>query len=405
VTCKKYKITIDLTYTLTQKTGIGAFAYYFAKSLIFSATNSINQHIFYYLFYNCIKPERYDYLFKNEQLLTNCKNIFFRTPRRFLNLLWTQDFINTDFILKKPDIFLTTGLHCPNALKAQQISIIYDVSFMVDDITYNQVEKKKLYLLIEKLIKKSRHIITTSKSTAIDLQNFFGCSADKISVIYGGLPEIPEIFRSQNISDELINNLSAANTRLYNFTISKETLQKIKENKYLLFVGAIERRKNISLILKALNHLKTNGLKIPLLLVGKPANDFENILKLTDAYNLKDQILFAGYVSDIDKYILYNNCLIVLYPSIYEGFGFPILEAFYFDKPLITTKVGSIPELAADLAFYISKDNYLELAETINKILTTEMETTYKAKRAEHLKKFDWQKTADKTFEIIEKFL
>ena len=106
----------------------------------------------------------------------------------------------------------------------------------------------------------------------------------------------------------------------------------------------------------------------------------------------------------MEKYTLLNNCMCVLYPSVYEGFGYPVLESFYFNKPLITTQRGSIPELAGDAAFYIDPSNPEDLFEKMiliykNKNCPEKFFTSKKFKS--QIEKFSWEKSALKFIDII----
>jgi glycosyltransferase involved in cell wall biosynthesis len=361
------KICIDTTYTLSNKTGIGAYIQQLIESLL-----EYNTEFQFNLFYNVILKHKY--IFFNES--DKVKNIFFRFPRRWLTKLWESNFMFNDIIFGNPDLFVCTGVHCPKILKSKMVSFIYDLSFLIDDITYSKIEKDDLNKKIKKILDNSEYVAATSISTKNDIIKFYGFPENKIEVIYGSLPKI--IFFE---NDNILKNYG------------------LKKNNYFLCVGTLEKRKNYILICKALRKLKNENIKI--VIAGKYGNDYENILNYKEKYNLNN-LKLVGYITENEKWNLYRNCQAVLYPSIYEGFGFPVLEAYHFLKPIITTDNGSIRELAGDIAEYVGIDDSDKLGELLIEY-SSNMKTVKTEKINFQMKKFSWKKSAYQFFDLLKK--
>ena len=378
------KITIDATYTLAQKTGIG----YFVEGLIcgLKKTNSADN---FSLFYNCIFPEKYGV---STPLQKNFKNFVLRIPRRFLMRLWNSNWFPNNLFLPNSDIFVCAGLHLPNNLKSKIVSFIYDVSFKIDDFTYSLQEKNKIDFLIKKILKNSDLIFTCSESTKKDLIKYYNYPECKIEVLYGSLTENEVNKNNLTLTKEFASRISEKH-----FLETGLKTDFSEKTNYFLFIGAVEKRKNLGIICDALKNFE-------IIIAGKKANDFTDLFKKITDYGLTRHFIFTGYITDMEKYTLLNNCMCVLYPSVYEGFGYPVLESFYFNKPLITTQRGSIPELAGDAAFYIDPSNPEDLFEKMiliykNKNCPEKFFTSKKFKS--QIEKFSWEKSALKFIDII----
>ena len=367
------KVTIDGTYCLAGKTGIGEYVY----NLISAINNYGNPDISYRFFYNCILKKKYDipHPFKPAY-----KNIFAPLPRRWLDKLWNSS-IPADFMLGFPDLFINTGLHIPLKINARVISIIYDLSFLIDDVTYSTDEKKNLDYKIKKILKVSDIILTCSESTKKDIIKFYSYPVNKIHTIYGALSEnMPggEEIGNQVVSSRLSDIFEKAGLDLKN----KESLP------FFLFVGTIEKRKNLNILPDAVKLLNRD---FKIIIAGKKGNAYPELTEKIKRMGLTGSFIFTDYISGNEKWFLYQNCSAVLYPSIYEGFGFPALEALYFGKPIITTRKGSIPEIAGNCAIYIEPDDYKSLAEKMDLIVKNKYHIPSNAIK-EQLEFFSWKK-------------
>lgn len=213
-------------------------------------------------------------------------------------------------------------------------------------------------LLLPISCKRADKIIAISESTKNDIKKYLKVQDNKISIIYNG--DSPYTGKGPSYTEdkeELILNK-----------------WKIVKNNYLLFIGTIEPRKNISTIVKAFEVLKKkNGYIGKLILVGKYGWRSNNLLKQINSSEYKKDIVLTNYVTDEEKECLYRNATCFVFPSLYEGFGFPIVEAMSVGIPIITSKVSSMPEVGGEIVSYVEKNmltDYYALAERILEILS-----------------------------------
>lgn len=265
---------------------------------------------------------------------------------------------------------------------------IYDLAlFKFDKI--NQVATTiKQKLLIKPTLANADTIVAISNATKNDIIELFGVKENKIEVSYCG--------KSDNKSKAKINK--------------KEINQKLLfDDEYFLFISTIEPRKNLITIVKAFEkYLDKTKNNTKLVIAGKKGWNCDDIYETIENSKYRDSIIMPGFISNLDKQYLLENAKLFLYPSIYEGFGLPILEAFSYNLPVITANNSSLPEVGGDAAFYIEDTfNDDELSELMIKVynLSQEEITNVIDKEKEQLNKFSWQKNSNEMMDIIYKTL
>lgn len=176
------------------------------------------------------------------------------------------------------------------------------------------------------------------------------------------------------------------------------------EGDYFLFIGTIEPRKNISAIIIAFEQLSIVNHKYKLVIVGKKGWHYDEIFKLVQEHELNDKIIFTGFIDESEKPLLIAGATIFIYPSIYEGFGIPVLEALACGTPTITSNVSSMPEVAGNAALLVDPNNPQEIYKCIIRLLNDSvLYKELKNKSLQQASKFTWQKTAFETISIYMK--
>lgn len=195
------------------------------------------------------------------------------------------------------------------------------------------------------------------------------------------------------------------NDSLYGVSKEKDVLKKYNiSSPYLLYLGALDPRKGIDVILKAFDRINNKDVK--LVIAGASDSSFFDIIREVSCCRRKDDVILTGHVSEIDKRDLMANADVFLFPSLYEGFGLPILEAMASGTPVITTNVSSMPEVGGDAALYIEPGNVEQLAENIDFLLMNKVQCeNIILKGLKRCKEFSWDRTAELTEMIYEKFL
>ncbi|MDH4129870.1 MAG: glycosyltransferase family 4 protein, partial [Spirochaetota bacterium] len=241
-------------------------------------------------------------------------------------------------------------------------------------------------------LKYAKKIITVSENTKKDLIKFYGGDENKIKVVHHGVElKFP------------ISNSQFSNK--FQFPISKFKIQDSK-SPYLLCLGRIELKKNISGILKAFDIFKEKY-KLPhkLILMGPLGYDYNRISKLKKLISkikFCRNIIVYDYISETEKWKFLKNASIFLFPSLYEGFGLPILEAQAVGVPVITSDISSMPEVAGSGAILVDPRNTEEIAESIYKLIENrEFRQQIINRGFENVKRFSWEKCARKTLRIL----
>jgi len=171
--------------------------------------------------------------------------------------------------------------------------------------------------------------------------------------------------------------------------------------KFILFVGSIEPRKNIPLLLKAYSSIRNNFPDIELVIAGGMGWKYESVFNTFNELHLEDSTRFLGYVPHEDLPGLYNAAEVFVYPSLYEGFGLPPLEAMQCGIPVITTNVSSLPEVVGNGGLMVNPEDYIELAKLISQVLSnTEFNIKNREYNIKQAKKFSWEKTASDTYNV-----
>ncbi len=306
--------------------------------------------------------------------------------------LWKQVSLPIKAWLGKCDIVFCTDNFVPlTKLGYKTIPVFHDAFFFEMPDNYG-----KLWLWLYKktalpAAQSSPFVITPTHYAKKQIAHYTTLSEEKLKVVYEG----PKSF-------------SVAQTKLSN---EQTTLLKysIEKHQYLFNTGAMFKRKNIPLLIAAFNKIKATS-KYPalkLVLAGQlPADKSDSdYLMVTNAINqspYKNEIILTGYVSDDDLAQLYQNALLYVFPSLNEGFGIPILEAFKNQVPVLAANNTSLPEVGGDAVMLFDPFSYTDLVEKLITLLEDanlrrQMITQGNAR----LKHFSWQKTAEELVAIF----
>jgi glycosyltransferase involved in cell wall biosynthesis len=240
--------------------------------------------------------------------------------------------------------------------------------------------------LLPAVAKKAKCIITMSHNSKKDIVNTLNVSEDKIDVIYNGVH--PSFIQIHDVS------------RL-DFIREKYDLPE----KIILFVGNLEPKKNIVRLIDAYSLLKREQeIEHALVIIGKKGWLYDEIFKKVNALNMDKYIIFLGYVPREDLPLLYNMAEVFVFPSLYEGFGIPPLEAMACGTPVVTSNISSLPEVVGDAAIKVDPQNIRDIAEGVYKVVVNkDLTQRLIAKGLKRARLFSWEKTAKRTLEVYTK--
>ena len=368
-------ILIDFTQIPLKKVGVGIYAF----NLIKCISQLDNSNKYYILIqndencFNSIKKENVNYL--------NVNSNYFRLFS--LRIILEQFYI--PFLILKYKIDILHSLHYSFPLisfNAKRIVTIHDLTFFLFPKLHTFFKRYYFRFFTNLAVKFSNEIICVSNSTKKDLMTFTNVNENKISVIHLGRDEfIPNISREQIVST------------CYKYNIKSQ-------KKYILFIGTLEPRKNISTILKAFNSFQKEILNYQLVIVGGKGWYYDDLFQLANSLNSQD-IVFTGYIDETEKSIFLAGADFFVYPSLYEGFGVPILEALSFSLPTITSNLSSMPEVAGDAALLINPNSEEEMLAAFLKFATDkELRDIIVSKCKPQVEKFSWRKMTQETINI-----
>ena len=297
---------------------------------------------------------------------------------------WTYTKLSQEIKKDKPDVLFMPIQSAPFFKKPKNIKLvitIHDLAFLLFPEHFTFKDRFLLNFHTKRAVQMADKIIAPSEATKKDLIKFYGVDEDKIEVIYHGIKN---------------HELGIMNYEL-----------KIN-NPYILFVGTIQPRKNIVKLIEAFEILKTSpnpslsGGELKLIIVGGKGWMADEIYQKAKKSKFSDEIIFKGKVSDNELANLYKNASILVLPSLYEGFGLPVLEAMSYGVPCVVSDNSSLREIAGDSALLIDAYNSNDMAEKMGALLNDEeLREDLSRRGIENVKKFSWIKAAEKTLLVL----
>lgn len=306
--------------------------------------------------------------------------------------LWTQAGLAKQTFKESLDILFIPSHTLPLIRKPGLKTVVAVHDLGAEYLPQTHQLKQKLYLnfMTHHQLKSATHLIAVSKATKEDLIKKAKINPDKITVIYEGYDKTA--FKPQK-TDELNNIL-----KYYD----------LESNNYFLFVGTIQPRKNLERLIRAYAKFlerqdpEQAETKPKLILAGSKGWLADEIYELPKKLGIEHLVKFLGYVPDKNLPALYNGAIALLFPSLFEGFGLPVLEAMACKCPVLTSNVSSLPEVAGNSALLINPNLDEEIAQGINKLFFDQtLRNKLKKLGIAQARKFSWEKCAKKTLETL----
>lgn len=357
------------------RTGVGEYTYEFLRALF--KIDKINK---YYLFYNSHLDVSKNIPNWNQE---NVKIIRYKYPNKLFNFAlrffgWPK---LDKLINQKLDYFFSPNINFTALSKdVKHILTVHDLSF--EHFANCYCLKRRLWHKIispKKQCETADLILTPSYNTKNDIIETYKINKNKISVIYPGLSTI------------FLDN-------------QKKSVEEIKlkynlPDKFILFLGTIEPRKNLIGLINAFEKTNLKNRNYELVIAGSGGwrnNKVKQLIENTD------NVRYIGYIEAEDKPALYKLASVFAYPSLYEGFGFPVLEAMAMGIPVLTSNRSSLPEVVGSCAYLVNPNNILEIAEGLSKLAEDkELNNYFVHKGKQRTEKFGWEKTAAEFVELI----
>lgn len=308
----------------------------------------------------------------------------FRWPNKLLNFcFWYFNWPKVDQMLGGVDVFFLPNLNfIALSQKTRLVITAHDLSFELFPETFSW--KRRLwhvFVNFRKLVRRADQIIAVSQSTADDLRAVYHTPSEKITVIWSG---VRDVFRPVSRNDV---SLLAIQKRYH------------LPYKFILSFGTIEPRKNLIALLQAFETMHASGhlelTKYALVIAGHDGWDSQEFFERVEQSPVKEKIILTGFVADEDKSGLYSLATVFVYPSLYEGFGFPPLEALACGVPVIASHASSVPEVVGTSAVLIDPYRPEEILQSLRQVLlSTELRDALRLAGPVQAAQFSWDKTA-----------
>lgn len=282
-------------------------------------------------------------------------------------------------------------LHIPNTTPliyslCPVVVTIHDLTeFALSQKTYGPIRNSYRKLANLLAARNAKAIITVSEDAKRDIVQFLDIDPSKVNVVY---PGVDEMFRPFYLSD-----------------LEKAHLRKKYDipQRFILFVGQLQPRKNLVRLLKAFGEINRKYPEYKLVLVGKQGWMYDKIYETMEEMDLEDSVVFTGYVEDADLPMIYSLSELFVFPSLYEGFGFPVLEAMACGTPVITSNRSSLAEIARGAAVLVDPLDVREIAEAIDHILSDlAIQNDLRTRGLNLAEQFTWEKCAKQTVDVYQ---
>ncbi len=356
--------------TITQRTGTEGYSLHIIRGLLAQGS----EHRFR-LYFRDTPPD---------ELFPCQDNIEYRVIKR--QRLWTHRGLGPAVRREKPDILFVPAhvIPWPNVGGVPSVVTTHDLGYLHYPSKHPFLERLHLNWSTRHSTRIARRVIAVSQATASDLIALNGVQESKIRVVHSGVDETLKPVQDQKKIAELKERLKIPGP-------------------YILHVGSIQARKNLQRLVDAFDQIKDEHPDISLVLAGRAGWGYERLVEHIQQSQGGDRVILPGYIPDDDLPTLYSGARVYAFPSLYEGFGFPALEAMACNAPVICANTSSLPELVNDAALTVAPTDVNGLAEALRRVLCDpELREDLIKRGAERVKSFTWEASAWATMIVLE---
>lgn len=369
------RIAVNVRFLIKNRLeGIGWFTYETLKRI----TSQHPEHRFFFFF---DRPYDKSFLFSE-----NIKPMVLFPPARH-PLLWYYwfEFAVPNALSKiKPDVFLSTDAFLSLRTNVKELLVMHDLGFLHFPRHINSLTSKYYHHFIPKFVHRADRIATVSEFSKSDLIKQYSISPEKIDVVY-------------NAAGDLFRPLEQDEKEGVRTKISKGS-------PYFIYAGAIQPRKNLIRIFHAFDLFKnSDNRNYKLVIAGRKAWDTNETMTTYENMKYREDVIFLGHLQQPDLAKALAAATALVYVSLFEGFGIPIVEAMQSQVPVITSSASSMPEVAGDAGLMVDPASVFHIADAMQRIVKDELlQKQMIAKGIEQAKKFTWQQSAERLWNSIE---
>jgi len=371
------RVLIDFTQIPTHRTGVGVYAENLISRLARLFTNGDS------LILLVQRDER-----RIPKLVQNSPNVLvapvpsMALRNRALLFVYEQTVLPVLLVSKNVDVIHSLHYTHPLICPCPRVVTVHDLTFILSPELHTWGRRVIMPFFIRHAVKHSEAIVFDSNATKLDSDKLIQVARKNLERVIPLGVSIEEFDLDPDIGKQV----------LAKFSITQP---------FVLYLGTVEPRKNILRLIQAYEQIALRYPDLRLVLAGKSGWHVENVFAAIRSSQYRDRICHLGYISEFEKKALLKNCQTLIYPSLYEGFGLPVLEGMAAGAPVITSNVSSLPEITGDAAILINPFSVEEIANAMSILLDDEQ-------KREHLRilgkrraaAFSWEKVARQTFEL-----
>ncbi len=376
-------IGIDYTAAVRQGAGIGRYTRGLANALL--ELDHENEYVLMVAGRGAAPPGP-------EQFPRNVRLRNLPLTDRHLAILWHRLRVPlpVEALVGRVDLFHSPDFTLPPAWCARTLVTVHDLSFLRYPQGADRGLRAYLTAAVPRSVRRADHVLADSQNTREDLIGLLGVPADKITVVYPGVEA-----RFRPLDDPA--TLSAVRERY-----------RLPE-RFILHVGTLEPRKNLERLVEAYALLPQRGIsthEVGLVLAGGRGWLYEGVFKVVERLGLGDLVVFTGFVRDEDLPALYNLADLLVFPSMYEGFGLPPLEAMACGTPVVASNTSALPEVVGEAGLLVSPTDVQALAEAMVSGLQDEgLRARLRARGLEQARRFTWAQAAQETLRVYRRVI
>jgi glycosyltransferase involved in cell wall biosynthesis len=359
-----------------ERAGVGHYTFHLVDALL---KQDRKNH--YVLYFSHLMPREISNYFRHPNVTIRWWPL--SRYRRYLPFLYSHLLLSAVLGRDRIDVFHAPANIMPLTYRGKTVVTLHDLAIYKNPDWF-PAQQVSTRILVPQSLRKASRVIAVSEATKRDAIRQFGLNRDKIDVVY-----------------------EAADTNLLKLRDSHTDIRKKFDlpEKFVLYVGTLEPRKDVPTLIQAWQRYRSKTKSnVVLAIAGGIGLHGQETIRMIRSLGAKSGIMYLGYISHNHKVLLMRAAQAFVFPSRYEGFGLPVLEAMQLGTPVITTNVSSLPEVAGTGALLVKPGNIQELAQAIQRVMSS-ASTREKMSRAgrEQAKRFSWAKTARETLAVYKK--
>ncbi len=294
---------------------------------------------------------------------------------------WTHGRLSWEMLRRPPDLLFVPAHVLPLIHPGRTAVTVHDLGYLFYPRAHTPLRRLELHLSTLWNVRVATRVIAVSRATRDDLVRCYRVAPERVRVVHHGVS--PRFQPTQDPGARARYGLP---------------------ERYLLYLGTLQPRKNLERLLAAYARLPRTA--PPLVLAGGRGWYFERIACAVSAYGLEERVLFPGYIADADLPAVLSGAIALVYPSLYEGFGMPLLEAMACGTPVIASRASSLPEVVGEAGWLVDPLDSEALREALERILEDEgLREQLRARGLERARTFSWERCAWETLAVLEEAL